>query len=370
LSSKEIYLYQAVAMIIAILLPWASFFIYLSNLNPFPGLDITAIAFGFTGSILVFIILRWQFMDVIPVARETLVEQMADGVLVLDAENRIIDLNSAARQLFGFKSERMLGQKIESMLTDCPELTNLMKQTGSMEKVITIQSPELHYIDLRVSPIKQRKGKTTGHLIVLRDVTSSKQAEEDIRRAHQSLQEKLAEIEKLHLQLREQSIRDPLTGLFNRRYLEDGMKKEMARAQRGHYSVSVMVVDVDHFKELNDLHGHKTGDDALVALAHFLLSMVREGDIIYRYGGDEFLVVMPGIHPDEILSRAESLRKGFEALTIRSGKAEYHATISIGAAVYPQDSETIDGIIQTADTAMYAAKHAGRNRVHLHGGTN
>jgi diguanylate cyclase (GGDEF)-like protein/PAS domain S-box-containing protein len=368
LRSKEIYLYQTVAIVVAALFPWVGFFIYLSPLNPFPGLDLTAIAFGFTGSILVFIILRWRFLDVIPVARETLVEEMVDGMLVLDAQNRIIDINMAAKRLFGFGDGHLIGQRTDGVLANWPDITNHLDNYGNQENIITIHlphSPGIRHVDIRVSSLQHRGGKLTGRLIVVRDVTSRKEAEEALQQANQVLQEKLAEIEELQVQLREQSIRDPLTGLFNRRVLEETLEKELARALRGNYSVCVTMVDVDHFKQLNDAYGHKAGDQVLIALANFLLTTVRQGDMIYRYGGDEFLVVMPGIHLEGIRHRAESLCRGFDALHVKYGEIELHATISIGVAVYPQQAGNLHEIIQASDAAMYIAKRAGRNRSHV-----
>jgi diguanylate cyclase (GGDEF)-like protein/PAS domain S-box-containing protein len=365
LRSKEIYLYQTIAIVIAILPPWISFLIYLSSSNPFPGLDFTAVAFGFTGSILVFIILHWRFLDIIPVAREILVEEMVDGVLVLDEKNRIIDINMTAKRLFGFEASHPIGKRIDAVLADWPDITNHLDNYSNSENVITIHSPQIHHIDIRVSPLQKRGSNLPGRLIVVRDVTKGKQAEEALRQANQALQEKLAEIEKLQHQLREQSIHDPLTNLFNRRLLEETLEKEFARAQRGNYSVIVMIIDVDHFKQLNDTHGHKAGDQVLIALANFLLSAVRQGDSIYRYGGDEFLIITAGIRPEEIQNRAESLCLGFKALPIEYEEIDLRTTISIGVACYPQHARKVHEIIQAADAAMYAAKRAGGNRVHV-----
>jgi diguanylate cyclase (GGDEF)-like protein/PAS domain S-box-containing protein len=369
LRSKELYLYQALAIIMAVLFPWISFVIYLSGLNPFPGLDLTAISFGITGSILVFILLRWRFLDVIPVARETLVEELADGVFVLDAQNRIVDINMSARRLLCLEDARLIGQRVDEALAGWPYITRSLAikaspvVDGNLENVVTIHAPEVKHFDIHVTSLQLPGGKMTGRLIVLRDITSRIQAEVALRQSNQALLEKLTEIEALQSQMREQSIRDPLTGLFNRRFLKETLDGEQARALRRNYSISILMIDVDLFKQINDENGHEAGDTVLVALSDFLLSMIRQGDIVCRYGGDEFLVVLPGIGLEDVRYRAEALCQGFDAMFVKFAELELHATISIGVAVYPQQAGSLNEVIQAADSAMYEAKRAGRNRV-------
>ena len=365
LHSKGIYLAQAVGIIIAIVLPWLSFFIYLSGLNPFPALDITAIAFAFTGSILAFNIVLWQFLDILPVALETLFESMVDAILVLDTRDRIVDINRAAKHLFNIEAGSMIGQRIEIALANFPAMTGYIARPDGLDNIITIHTPNTRHIDIHVSLLYNRSGKTNGRLIVLHDITRLVQADQALEKANQGLKEKLSQVEKLEHQLRELSNRDPLTHMFNRRFIEDAVEKEVAQAQRVGYSIGFLMIDVDDFKEFNDVHGHKVGDQVLIALANYLSSSVRRDDFVCRYGGDEFLVMIKDLPSTEIQTRAESLRRGFESLTIRVEEVELHTTISIGIAVYPQQARTLQDVIQASDAAMYTAKRAGRNRVSI-----
>lgn len=180
LQSQEIYLYQTVGVIVAALFPWVAFFIYLSSFNPFPGLDLAAISFAFTGAILVFIILRWQFLDIIPVARETLIEEMADGVLVLDRQNRIVDINMAARRLFGVEAGHWIGQGADAVLIEWPDLLSCLDDYQSLGE-LTLHSPQVRHLDIRVSPLRQQAGELTGRLIILHDITEHKRAQEALR---------------------------------------------------------------------------------------------------------------------------------------------------------------------------------------------
>lgn len=164
--------------------------------------------------------------------------------------------------------------------------------------------------------------------------------------------------------LRQQSIRDALTGLYNRRYMEETMERELKRALRDNHSLGIIMFDIDHFKEFNDLHGHDAGDALLRELGAFLNKSLRGGDIICRYGGEEFLVVLPGITPKNALLRAEELREGVKEMHVRHlGKLLPRCTLSLGVAVSPQHGTTVDTLLKAADDALYLAKNEGRDRV-------
>lgn len=169
---------------------------------------------------------------------------------------------------------------------------------------------------------------------------------------------------KLRETLRSQSIRDPLTGLFNRRYLEETLAREERRAIRANMPIGLIVFDVDHFKRLNDTHGHDAGDAVLRALGSMLQTHVREGDIACRYGGEEFVIALPGASLAITRERAEELRKLTEKLTsLLPGRSIEKVTISLGAAAYPIHGASWQEVIQAADKALYRAKQGGRNRV-------
>gem|GEM_PF-6156446 len=166
--------------------------------------------------------------------------------------------------------------------------------------------------------------------------------------------------------LRQQSIRDPLTGLFNRRYMNDVLERELARATRSETAVALAVVDVDHFKRINDSYGHDTGDVVLKAVARTIAEQVRESDIVCRFGGEEFVVVMPEITLDAAQLRAEQIRLAISRLDCRHGTHVVGTvSASLGVALYPQDGVDEAGLVHAADTALYRAKEGGRNRVVL-----
>ena len=169
---------------------------------------------------------------------------------------------------------------------------------------------------------------------------------------------------RLRNSLRDLSIRDSLTGLYNRRYMEEGLERELDRAQRQGHSVSVVMLDVDHFKLLNDTYGHDAGDTTLRRIADQMKHFRSGSDIVCRYGGEEFVLILPGLSGESLQSRLESLRLDIESMqVIFEGRILPVVTVSMGASVYPADASEPAELIRLADTAMYRAKQAGRNRI-------
>ena len=148
--------------------------------------------------------------------------------------------------------------------------------------------------------------------------------------------------------LRQQAVRDPLTGLFNRRYLEETLERELRRAKRKDTAIGVIMLDLDHFKQLNDTYGHEAGDHVLRTLGDLLQSHVRGGDIACRYGGEEFVLILPESDAAVTLRRAEEFRQGVEALPVFYRGQQLGVTISLGVAVRPQHGDSGDTLLRAA----------------------
>jgi diguanylate cyclase (GGDEF)-like protein len=166
--------------------------------------------------------------------------------------------------------------------------------------------------------------------------------------------------------LSKQATHDPLTGLFNRRYLDQILYGEIAHAQQNGSLVGILMADVDHFKQVNDKHGHKAGDLVLQELGKIMKKCVRLADIVCRYGGEEFVIIMPGASEPTVSKCAEEIRSKFQALTVVFENHEIHATLSLGVAIYPLHGSSVDEVFVRADRAMYRAKEEGRNRMVVH----
>jgi len=181
-----------------------------------------------------------------------------------------------------------------------------------------------------------------------------------------TLTERLIENQALQEQLRSAAESDPLTGLYNRRHIYASLHHEYARADRDGYSIGVVLIDIDHFKAVNDTYGHAAGDKVLQALADLLRAQARAGDILCRWGGEEFLLILPRISAEALLARVEQLRGAFAELAPLAEAPEGRFSFSAGVALYPRDGSG-ERLIDKADQALYAAKHAGRNRVVMAG---
>jgi len=163
----------------------------------------------------------------------------------------------------------------------------------------------------------------------------------------------------------ERAIKDPLTGLYNRYFLEEQGKVEIDRAKRYGYPISLIMFDLDDFKRVNDTYGHQEGDRVLVRFARILKSKVRSTDMPVRYGGEEFIVLLPNTTPSEALLVAERIRKLMESTSFRFGSEEIRITVSAGIASCDSPDCSLDKLIYQADKAMYEAKRNGKNRVHV-----
>lgn len=194
--------------------------------------------------------------------------------------------------------------------------------------------------------LRDQNGKILGVLGISRDITSRKEAEEKARYL---------------------ALHDPLTGLYNRRVLEGRLTEELNRAERYQRPLSIFMLDLDHFKRVNDTHGHQFGDVALCHLAQLLENSIRKTDYVARYGGEEFIVVLPETPLSEAIDLAERLCEQIKNEDIPIGRHQkIRLTASIGVSCYPMHHHTWKGLIENADSAMYLAKKEGRNRVRSH----
>ena len=173
---------------------------------------------------------------------------------------------------------------------------------------------------------------------------------------------------RLRESLRQQSIRDPLTGLYNRRYMNETMRHELSWAQRKNSNLALAIIDVDHFKQFNDSYGHDAGDYVLQGVATVLEEHVRQSDVVCRFGGEEFVVLLPGISHALAQERAGDLLAAIRNLELQhGGRPLGQITASLGLAFYPIHGNTPETLIEAADAALYQAKAAGRNQVVLSG---
>lgn len=232
-----------------------------------------------------------------------------------------------------------------------------------IEHRILLPSGEVRVVHVIAEVEFNETGKPVKMPGTVHDITERKRAEDALHEANARLGAQLLEIEKLQATLRDQAIRDPLTGLFNRRYMEETLAREFSGAERENYPVSLIMLDIDFFKKINDTYGHQAGDLVLRAMSELLAEHIRGRDIACRYGGEEFVAVLPHTPIETAARRAESWRASFEALRMMHEGREIRATISLGVAAYSIHGKTGREVMALADKALYLAKESGRNRV-------
>ena len=299
-----------------------------------------------------------------------MIESLPLAVFV-ERQGRIVYMNPAFMALFKIQApDQVIGSRLIEFVA--PELFDTIEERRrTMEDSLrAVPSLELNlrcmdgsFITVVSTAIPIIFQGQSSVLSALYDITERKNGEVELQKAHKLLQIQIKEIENLQAKLKEQAIHDPLTGLFNRRYLEESLDREMARANREGFSIGMVMIDIDHFKKINDTYGHRAGDLILKILGNHLLGGIRAGDIACRYGGEEFLLILPQASKATTTQRAEQWRIGFESLETVFNDQIIRATISLGVAVYPADGINSEAVINAADQAMYRAKALGRNRV-------
>lgn len=306
---------------------------------------------------------------------QRIIQNIPVALLVFGSGDRIEHVNDAFYRLFGYPegSVDTINNWRQMAYPDPDERNRVVTQAGQMVETSRqsgkscgpmnarvrcyngdAKDVELHYIDLDGVGIW-----------TMTDITEHRALLEAMRHTNDHLLGQLSEIKNLQEQLREQAIRDVLTGLYNRRYLDEVLERELSRAMREGHPLTVMMLDLDHFKKLNDTYGHQAGDEVLKALGSMLRQNARNEDIPCRYGGEEFLLVLPNMSLSDARIRAEQWRGKFAAMQISFGQFSMSGTLSIGIATFPGHGRTRDELIEAADQALYLAKNNGRNRVEI-----
>lgn len=280
-----------------------------------------------------------------------IVDSAFDGIITIDEKGIITTFNPAASAIFGYTPKEIIGQSI-NILIPSPHremhnsYINRYLETGEAHIINSPREMEAIRKDGSAFPLSLCVGaKDYGNRWmftgIVRDITERKQME--------------AELKKM-------AVTDALTGIYNRGYFNRQLNEEFNRSKRYDIPLSLIIIDIDHFKQVNDTHGHQAGDALLIAVATKLHSMARDTDIIARYGGEEFVLILPQTDGKSALILAERLRLGVSEIQVAAEKEMISVTISLGLACIPgSKAECPDHYLRIADRALYQAKEGGRN---------
>ncbi len=351
---------QLLILLLSVLFPMITGTAYAIGYVPIEGLDITPTGLVFTGGILVWGLLRYQLLDLLPVARAALIEQLQDGVMVLDPQGRILDINKSLQKLLGWDPKEVLGSRLADAFPEIQAL--LIDSDQPIRREIPLPESPGVILEIQGSTLYNNRHAPVGKLIVARDVTSRNLAEAELQRTNQQLKDTLEQTKGLQKKLEIMAMHDSLTGLYNR-HIDEILVKEFSRARREGSEVSLAMVDIDQFKNINDTYGHQVGDQILQAFGCSLLEQIRAEDYAARYGGDEILLVFPGMKQVDAIHKANEIRMNFENLKFKDKEKSGMTTITIGVATFPQDGDSVEVITKAADQALYIAKQRGRNQV-------
>jgi diguanylate cyclase (GGDEF)-like protein len=328
------------------------------------GTDVTPLFFVVTGLVDCWAIFRVGLLRVVPVAREQVVDTVPDAVLVVDPAGLLIDVNPAAARMLRLLRPELSEDPVGRPLVEVAGAVAVDVLGGTERRDghrVAEVVPGL-WLDVRGEVVGDARGRVLGRILVVRDVSEQQERQAAVERLNRQLAEQVEVIERLRAELAEEAVRDPLTGLHNRRHLDRVLVADLARRPRTG-QLSLLVLDVDHFKSVNDRFGHAAGDTVLTSVAATLSAAVRTGDTAARLGGEEFVLVLPGAGRDQAVERAEQVRRQVAAVRHVLDGDDVGVTVSIGVAVCPADGSDPAALLRAADQALYTAKATGRDRV-------
>lgn len=342
LRSAPAFRKQAKLLLMGAVLPWAGMVISASGLAPY-NLDLAPISTSVSGIMVIFGFRHYKILDIVPLARDVIYESMQDGVLVIDGDDNVVDANPALIKIFGNDLRKAIGDKVSAIFSKNQDLVDFihgnMGESFEMELCSENNNNKYYYCSRQI--FSNPQNRSDGIIITFDDHT---------------------EVHTLIQKLNALATIDNLTGVYNRRHFYEEMRKEIARANRHGKELTLLLFDIDHYKVINDSHSHAAGDYVLQQVIKLIQQRMRKYDLIGRFGGDEFLILLPETDLQTASIIANELREIIENTSFYFEGQEIRATASFGVrnidtSILPE----VDEIIRDADEAVYKAKQNGRN---------
>lgn len=291
-----------------------------------------------------------------------------NGLIILDENLNICSWNKWLEIRTNIKRDDILNKNI------CEEFPyiNEKKLKRKIKSVLVTKNPSFYSVDPHCYLIKIQVNSIVDKIFeyMQQDITIIPY---DVEKKlvclyiydNTELNESNLKLKILNKELKELSNKDPMTNTYNRRYFSEISQKYLILSRRNEQDLSILILDIDHFKKINDTYGHNTGDEVIITLAECLKNCLRKSDIVSRFGGEEFVILLYGVCKNNTSQIAENMRKNIEKLVISNEKVDLKFTVSIGGACYDEtkDDENLDKTLTRADHALYEAKNKGRNRI-------
>ena len=304
---------------------------------------------------------------------KSIVEQSPQSIFITDLDGKIKYVNPKFTEIMGFSADEIYEetpQIFKTEFTPSEFYPYLWETITSGEKwvgefVNRRKDDSVIYKSAVITPLTDSSGKKTHYVAFENDIGLHKEMAFKLSELEKELQEKSNELSQLKEQIQEQLHQDQLTGLYNRVYLSEILPREVLRSLRARNHLILMIIDVDHFRMVNEKYGHSTGDLVLAKISKSITESMDRYDLAFRYGGDEFLLLFSGETNEFGMTRAEQLRSTFEKHIILSDQQEISVTVSIGLAVYPVHGKNEDELLMNAEKALEISRQSGGNQVTL-----
>ena len=340
-SSPAAIRLQSLVYIGATVPPMLAYVIEITGHSPM-GINLAPASMSLTCVLLYLGLFVFECFDYVPLARSKVFESMRDAVLVTDLKQRLFDFNPAACKLFPSLRTAQLGEPFHQIIPELGNFAKLSLNSPQIHRISLRRGDQLRCFELHASPLGTEK-LLSGMAIIMADVT-----------------EQLMLVEELQYHAET----DPLTGVANRRRFLKALEQESARVERQPEAFSVLQIDVDNFKQINDRYGHTIGDYILKQITHRIVHCLRGTDLLGRMGGDEFAALLPLADANCVCDIAERIRASVAEDLVAPTGNRISASVSVGAATYrPNEPCDWQGLLDSADQALYRAKALGRNQV-------
>ncbi len=298
-----------------------------------------------------------------------LMDSIPDLVLVCDIEGNLTYVNKSIRTILGYDPK---DDKMPSNILSFLDKVEIETARNNMQRLLKEEIGPIEYrcikrdgsyinVEVNSTVLREASSEPFGYVFVTRDITERKKVQEELRRSKEEIEQANNELIKSNYLLQEQSIRDSLTNLYNHRFIMELLDQEIRKTIQNKAPLCLMMLDIDYFKRVNDNYGHQTGDRVLSAVSKLIQLNIRDNDYAGRYGGEEFMILLPDIRLMEAYDIAEKIRKSIQNYSFT--KKNLNVTISIGLTEY--HSEDVKAFVNRADTLLYRAKENGRNRTEI-----